>query len=299
MTQQVEVSSIDLRYQAYRIRNPSAEKRLLQSIVEKGIHDPLQGIDTKESRILLNGFKRYRCAIKLHIGIVPYCSLSNDEAQGILELLRIANAKSLTLLEQARLIDELQSVYGMCNTDIAGFLDKSKAWVSVRTGLMNQMTPYVLDKIMEGTFPAYSWLYTMRQFMRLNAISAEEVETFVRSVAGKGLSTRDIETLAHGYFKGSQHLREQIISGKIAWALGQLKLKPSSACDCSKREQALLRDLEIVQKYMCRIIAKSGDERYRSPSFYAQCNLLTGGILRHMESFSTAVKACHDQSGQA
>ena len=139
----------------------------------------------------------------------------------------------------------------------------------------------------------------MRQFMRLNAISAEEVETFVRSVAGKGLSTRDIETLAHGYFKGSQNLRQQIISGKIAWALGQIKHSQSSAPDCSKLEQAMLRDLEIVQKYMCRIISKSQDDRYQSPSFYAQSNLLTGGILRHMESFSTAVKACHDQSRQA
>ena len=299
MTEQVEVSSIDLRYQAYRIRNHYAEKRLIQSIVEKGIHDPLQGIDTKDGRILLDGFKRYRCAIKLSIGTVPYCSLANDEAMGILELLRIANAKSLTILEQARLIDELQSVYGMCNTDIAGVLEKSKAWVSVRKGMLNQMTPYVLDKIMNGTFPAYSWLYTMRQFMRLNSTSKEEVETFVRSIAGKGLSTRDIETLAHGYFKGSQNLRQQIVSGKISWALGQIKQRQSSAPDCSKLEQAMLRDLEIVQKYMCRIISKSQDDRYRSHSFYAQSNLLTGGILRNMELFSTAVKACHDQSRQA
>lgn len=299
MTEQVELSSIDLRYQAYRIRNQYAEKCLLQSIVENGIRDPLQGVDTKDSRILLNGFKRYRCAKKLSMGIVPYCSLSNDEALGILELLRIANAKSLTLLEQARLIDELRSVYGMSNTDIAGVLEKSKAWVSVRTGLLGEMTPYVLDKIMRGTFPAYSWLYTMRQFMRVNSISKEEVENFVRAVAGKGLSTRDIETLAHGYFKGSQNLRQQIISGKVSWALGQMKQSQVSASDCSKLEQAMLRDLEIVQKYMCRIIAKSQDDRHQSPSFYAQSNLLSGGILRNMASFSTAVKACHDQSGQA
>ncbi len=299
MTELVEVSSIDLRYEAYRIRNHYAEKRLLQSIVENGIRDPLQGIDTNDCRILLNGFKRYRCAKKLNLGIVPYVSLSNDQALGILELLRIANARSLTIVEQARLIDELRTVHAMCNTDIAGVLDKSKAWVSVRTGMLGQITPYVLDKIMNGTFPAHSWLYTMRQFMRVNSASKEEVETFVRGVAGKGLSTRDIETLAHGYFKGSQHLRQQIISGKISWALGQLKNNHSSAPDCSQREQAMLRDLEIVQKYMCRIISKSQDDRYRSRSFYAQSNLLTGGILRNLASFSTAVKCCHDRSGQA
>ncbi|MCP4417117.1 MAG: chromosome partitioning protein ParB, partial [Chloroflexi bacterium] len=237
---------------------------------------------------MLNGFKRYRCAKKLSIGIVPYCSISNDEALGILELLHVANSKSLAILEQARLIDELRSVYGMGNSDIAGVLEKSKAWVSVRTGILGQMTPYVLDKIMNGAFPAYSWLYTMRQFMRVNSASKEEVETFVHAVAGKGLSTRDIETLAHGYFRGSQNQRQQIISGKISWALGQTKQSQPAAPDGSKLEQAILRDLEIVQKYMGRIIAKSQDDRYQSHSFYAQCNLLSGGILRNMESFSTA-----------
>jgi hypothetical protein len=78
MAEQVEMSSFDLRYEGYRMRSSGAEKALLLSILEKGIRDPLQGIDTKQSRILLDGFKRYRCANKLGIGIVPYCSLSSD-----------------------------------------------------------------------------------------------------------------------------------------------------------------------------------------------------------------------------
>ena len=296
MTEQVEISSIDLRYQAHRMRNHGAEKKLLQSILGKGIQDPLQGIDTKDTRILLNGFKRYRCAEKLNIGMVPYCSLSNDEAHGILELLRTANAKSLTILEQARLIDDLQSVHGMCNTDIAGVLERSKAWVSVRTGMLGQMTPYVLEKIMSGSFPAYSWLYTLRQFMRINSTSKKEVEDFVRLVAGKGLSTRDIKTLAQGYFKGSENLREQISNGKLSWALGQIKQSHPTIPGCSELEQTMLQDLEVIQKYMCRIISRNQDERYQSPSFHAQSNLLTDGILKNIDSFSEAVKDCHDRS---
>ena len=47
MVEQVEISSLDLRYQGYRMRCPGAEKALLLSILEKGIRDPLQGIDTQ------------------------------------------------------------------------------------------------------------------------------------------------------------------------------------------------------------------------------------------------------------
>ena len=93
MTEQVEISSFDLRYESCRMKSAGTEKVLLLSILEKGIVDPLYGINAKESRILLDGFKRYRCANKLGIGIVPYCSLGSDEAFGIIELIRMANAK--------------------------------------------------------------------------------------------------------------------------------------------------------------------------------------------------------------
>ena len=126
MVEQVEISSLDLRYQDCRMRCPGAEKALLLSILDKGIRDPLQGIDTKQCRILLDGFKRYRCANKLGIGIVPYCSLGSDEAFGIIELIRISNAKSLSILEQAKLIDELKSVHHMSVSEIARLVDKSK-----------------------------------------------------------------------------------------------------------------------------------------------------------------------------
>ena len=63
MTEQVEISSFDLRYECCRMKSTIAEKILLQSILTHGIRDPLQGVDTKDGiRILLNGFKRVRCA---------------------------------------------------------------------------------------------------------------------------------------------------------------------------------------------------------------------------------------------
>lgn len=299
MTEQVELSNLDLRYQSYRLRNALAEKRLLHSLLETGIRDPLQGVDSQGSRILLNGFKRYRCARKLGLDIVPYCSLSDDEAHGILELLRIANARSLSILEQAQWIHELHTVHGLCQADIARLLERSKAWVNVRTGMLLQLTPTVLTTIMKGDFPAYSWLYTVRPFMRLNAISKHDVEGFVQAVAGHGLSTRDIEVLAQGYFKGPENLREQIRHGQLGWVLGQLKHSDSASNDCSSSEQAWLRDLEIIQKTVNRLLARSPDDRCQSVSFHAQAHLLTGGIVRQLPLLTTLVEALHDRSRQA
>jgi hypothetical protein len=76
VVQNVELGSFDLRYESYRLRNKESEKALLGLILECGIRDPLEGIDAEGRRILLNGFKRYRCARRLGIEIVPYTSLA-------------------------------------------------------------------------------------------------------------------------------------------------------------------------------------------------------------------------------
>ena len=298
MTEQVEISSFDLRYEGFRMRSPGTERAMLLSILKKGIVDPLHGIDAKPWRILLDGFKRYRCASKLGMAMVPYCSLSSDEASGIIELIRISNAKSLSILEQARFIDELKSVYKMSVSEIAGLTDKSKGWVGMRVGIIGQMSPCVMNKIFSGQFPVYAYMYTLRPFIRMNGINKKELDIFVSSVAGRNLSIRDIEILAYGYFKGPDELRSQIRNGNISWGLSRLKETFADAGDCTEIERQMLRDLEITQKYMQRLIFKCTDTRLKTNTFYVQANLLSGGILRQLDAFTQAIRQFYDRSGQ-
>jgi len=294
----VEISSFDLRYERCRLKSNVTEKALLSSILDHGIRDPLQGVETGGGyRILLDGFKRYRCAKRLSIGIVPYHCLGEDEAFGIITLLRVANAKSLSILEQARLIDELKTIHKMSVSEIAGLLEKSNGWVGMRVGIIGQMSPVIMDKVFSGQFPVYSYMYTIRSFIRMNGVSKEDVDQFVKSVAGKGLSIRDIEILANGYFRGGEDMRRQIRDGNITWGLSRLK-DSSVTTDCTQVEQRMLKDLEITQKYMQRVINKSKYARYKTASFNAQANLLTGGILRQMDIFFESIKEFHDKSGQ-
>ncbi len=141
-------------------------------------------------------------------------------------------------------------------------------------------------------------MYTLRQFIRINSVKREDVDEFVRSVSGKNLSIRDIETLAHGYFKGSDELRNQIKNGNISWGLERLKESFKGLAGCTGIEQKVLKDLEITQKYMQRVAYKSCDKRLKTASFKAQANLLAGGILRQVNAFEKAVRELHDRSGQ-
>jgi hypothetical protein len=120
MTRSLELAALDLRYESYRMRNPAAEARLLASIAERGIEQALEGVDVAGGSILLNGFKRYRCAAKLCIRMAPYASLGEDEAAAIVTLLRVSNDRSLTILEQACFIEELRQRNALSVADIAG-----------------------------------------------------------------------------------------------------------------------------------------------------------------------------------
>ncbi len=300
MIEQIEISSLDLRYEGYRLKSRQAEKALLASIIEHGIYDPLQGVDLGDGiKILLNGFKRYRCAKKLNIGIVPYRSFGSDEPLGIIKLMRISISKQLNILEQAKLIDELKKVHDMSNDEIAGLLEKSKSWVSMRAGILEEMSEYVMKQIFNGDFPVYSFMYTLRQFIRMNSIQKKDIDEFVKAVSGKGLSIRDIGLLASGFFKGSDDLRQQIKKGNIPWGLKQLKESAAETTECTKAEQNMLRDFETIQHYIQRVIYRVKDDRLGSDAFHAQATLLIKGILNVMDSFSIAMEEFYDRCKQA
>ena len=299
MAKDVELSSLDLRYEDHRMKNAALEERLLASIAQRGIEEPLEGVQLQEASILLNGFKRYRCARKLQLRSVPYASLGDDEVAGIMNLLRISNNKALSILEQAAFIDDLSTTGHLTVAEIAKELSRSKSWVSMRLGLISEMSATIRAKLFSGAFPVYSYMYTLRSFMRMNGVSGEEVEQFVMTVSDKDLSVRDIEQLAHGYFRGPDSFRQEILKGNLALPLKRLREVPQNPDGCSESERVMLRDLEITQKYMQRLMGKSQDPRLKSRPFHAQANLLSAAILSRVPAFNQSLKQLHDRSGQA
>ena len=295
---EIELSSLDVRYEGHRMKNRADEARLLASIAERGITEPLEGVELDERHLLLNGFKRWRCARRLGLATAPYVSLGEDAAMGIVALLRASNDRALSLLEQAGFVDELKRLYGMNVGPIAEMLSRSKAWVSLRLGLLAEMPPTVRQKLFAGAFPVYAYMYSVRPFMRINGVGGEEIEQFVVALSGKGLSVREIEHLAHGYFRGPEALREQIRAGNVALPLERLKQATAHSDGCAPLEQAMLKDIELAQKYMQRVMGKSSDPRLQSAAFRAQAHLLLAGLLGRAAAFLQSVRQLHDRCGQ-
>src|SRR5437016_627359 len=97
----------------------------------------------------------------------------------------MANEVELSSLEQAAFIAELKNVRGLKVAEIAAELSRSKSWVTMRLGLMAEMSAPVRQQLFAGAFPVYSYMYLMRQFMRMNGVKAQEIEQFVLAKIGR------------------------------------------------------------------------------------------------------------------
>jgi hypothetical protein len=293
----LELSDLDLRYQGHRLQQPRLEEQLLASIAKVGIQEPLQGVRHGSGAILLNGFKRARCARQLHLRTVPFASWGTDEAGGILQLLRGARQHALHLLEQARFVDELKSGRGMSVAEIAEQLWRSKAWVKVRLDLVGQLSPTVGEALFAGAFPVYCYLYSLRPFRRL--YSPGDIDQFVAALRGKQLSVREIEGLAQGFFRGPKSFREEVLQGHLNLPLQQISAPPADPDGCTELERIFLHDLELTHKGMLRVIGKSQDPRLQSGPFLVQCHLLSSGMLSRAPAFLELLRQLHDRTGKA
>ncbi len=296
---EIELNTISRKYEAYRLKNRFKERALLNSIAEKGVIEPLACINkSEENYILLDGYKRLRCICKLKIGLVPIVSIGNDEQDAILQLLRLSNSKSLQTLEQACFIDELHKRCGLSITGIALKLEVSPAWVSVRLGIIDKMSEIVKKNIFSGRFPIRSYMYSIKHFTRVKHIEKDQIDRFISSVSGNDLSTRDIDTLAYGYFNGGKKIKSQIENGNIDWTLRTLKEKTASLSqesDLSVEERKVINDMEILQKYILKVIRHFSDNEFSTTSFEKNACLLIEGIGSSIKPLKEKLDTFHDR----
>jgi len=210
-----------------------------------------------------------------------------------------AEQKTLSILEQARFVVDLIAIHDMSIADVAEMLSRSKAWVSMRRGLLDEMSEPLQELLFRGAFPVYSYMYTLRPFMRMNGVTQDDIERFVQAVSGKRLSVREIELLADGYFRGPASLRQEIGEGNWKWSLQQMQTVPEDPEACNDTERALLAELERLLKSIGRVMARCDDERLQSRAFHAQANLLLARLLSRRESFFNKMEEFHDRSGHA
>lgn len=296
----IEITKIDRRFEGSRIRDTFKEKMILTSVMEEGIREPLRCVRNARSEvILLDGFKRLRSSLRLKIGTVPIGYIGDDEISGITQLLRTSNMQNMNILEEAALIDKLHIGYGKSASGIADEIGRSNAWVSVRLGLIGEMSENTRQIVFAGKFPVRSYMYTIRHFTRVKKVPLYKIDEFINLIAGKRLSTREIDTLAQGYFQGNDDLIRQIQHGNIGWTLKQLKGCTDKYRDMGLQriERQMIEDLENSQKYLKSVGYGILEFRYKTDLFFKASCLLIKDILEELPAYKRKLEIFYAQWG--
>lgn len=298
----VEISALDTRYEGLRLKDKRRERLLYLSILENGILEPLYVIEEPGHHlVLLDGHKRLRGARRCNIHRLPVSVIDDNAATGILRFLRMSVNKGLTQVEQASLVDELHCRHGLSVSEIASRLERSHAWVSLRLGIWKEMGSEVREKIMAGHFPLHNYLYTLKRFKRLKEVSQKSVESFVRTVSNKGLSTRDIDMLAQSYFKGGESLKQQIEHGNIDWTLRQLKQEQKKdalpADTIADNEANILSWMNWIFINMTRINHGLHEDAIKNKAFFTKGKEVADSIMGIRKRFFDSLRYFYDRAG--
>ena len=208
------------------------------------------------------------------------------------------------MLEEAKLVDELNRVFGLSIAEIAMRLQRSKAWVIVRIRVLSEMSSTIMDEIISGRFPLYSYIYTLRSVRRLTgAASQKNIGDFVKHVGGHGLSIREIALLSNGYFCGGTKMAEEIKSGNLGWCLAEMKRradeKSASPASLNENEKLALRDLELMIHLVGRLPLRLRHRDLKSGEFFAEAAVIGGEVMRLWPDFTESMKGFYDRCGAA
>jgi hypothetical protein len=220
---------------------------------------------------------------------------------GILTLLRRQESRGTSTMEQAALIEELHQQYGMSIYDIAASLCRSPSWVSMRLGMLDELSSLVRGKIMSGAFPARAYLYGLKGFTRVNRIPMEEVDACVNALSGKHLGTRDLFILSRAYFNGGESVRRLIIDGDVHRALRVLKNSVASAPDheMSVTERTFLGFLMDASAAMKQVLYHTRHIQGMGADFSNHVNLWCSSIMNITQPFQSIITELYERTGPA
>jgi len=236
------------------------------------------------------------------MGMVPAECVAEDVATGIVTVIRRNEyGCGISVLEQASLIEELHRRCAMSIYDIAQRLDRSPAWVSMRLGILDDLTPLVREKILSGAFPARAYLYGIKGFTRVNNIGKERVDSFVGAVSGKQLGTRDLFVLSRAFFTGGNVIERLVLEGDAHRALRMLTIDADGSDDTtlSEKERLFIKELQTHATGMSWIIAQGDTMAMDTGSFSQYVNLWSAAILKRLSKYAVAIKEIYDRTGHS
>ena len=137
----ISVESLDLTLGRLRLLPEAAVRKMSESLQSRGQLTPVVAAERPEGLILIDGFVRRMAAARLGLEelLVEVVELSDIEMKAQVYLRN--RDRGLMLLEECRLVHELNRVDGLSQVEIAALLERHKSWACRRLSLYRALSP--------------------------------------------------------------------------------------------------------------------------------------------------------------
>ena len=243
---ELPLDSLEPRYAGLRARRPAAEKRLLASMGETGQQSPVIVVpgDKPGRYVLIEGRKRVRALRRLRADVVKATVWDMSPPEGLLAAYQMASGSGWNALEEGWLVYELVRKAGLSSAEVGRRLERSKAWVSGRLGLVEVLPERVQDGVRRGKIGAYAATKYLLPFARANAAGCEELAV---KIMEKGLRSREVEALCRYWAGAGREAGERMLKdpSRFLRALAEAK-KGALEPGLNEGENRCLRNFDLV-----------------------------------------------------
>ncbi len=221
---ELELHQLDLRYEALRKRAPLAERQLLGSLAEIGQQLPIVVVSDAERFILIDGYKRVRALKRLAHDTVRATGWQVPEVEALL-LERRMRCASEDAFDQAWLLAELRTRFGLSLEELARRFERNKSWVSRRLALIQVLPATIQESVRAGTLAAHAAMKYLVPLARANAAAATQ---FADAITPLQPTSREVGALYAGWQSGTARTRELILATPQVYLQAQATQAPAA-----------------------------------------------------------------------
>jgi ParB/RepB/Spo0J family partition protein len=299
---EVELESLDLRYAKLRARRPALEKRLMASLEEAGQQSPVIVVAAEEPGrwVLIEGRKRVRALKRLKVEAVNAVVWELALAEALIAAYQLQDGSGWNALEEGWLVWELVRGGGLSLGEVARRLERSKAWVSGRLGLIEGLPERVLEGVSNGKIGAYVATRYLLPFARANAGDCEKL---AEKITEHEFRTREVETLCQHYAAAGPKARSRMVE-EPARFLAALKEASKGAMDpkLSEAENRCVKNLELIGNVALGLVRQlpqsctydtQADIRAMIQRAWGRCSERLGVLAKTAEAVFTMEETSH------
>lgn len=254
-TLQIDLHRLEPRFAHLRVHNPQRLNTMAQSIERDGQQMPVIAIpfEEKDRWVLIDGYLRLEALHRAGKDLIWVDVWNCPEQVALMAFLGRCQERPWEVIEEAGLVRELSTRFGLSQREIARRVGRDASWVNKRLALINNLPDDLLDGVRQGH--VCSWAAT-NILLPLTRVNTEHAHALLKHLKEESLSTRELKRFFQHYQQANKTNRSRMVEAPGLFLKALYAREESEQADIlqSGPEGAWFKDLQVTGHILQRLI---------------------------------------------